>query len=176
MFSYQIFCNRVRKHSEEKLKAIVYANWFGNTIIALVIALILSDFMSMLYIYSKNTIFLLFYWIIFSSFILYLSTRKAGVGITNNRIVYVRFRHFGYKPSRVFEIPFDKIKSITVSKILYMRFVKISFISDVGKLEKIKFLFNSFFLGFNMIEYKKNSNEVFNKLVEIQKIVDKGDF
>lgn len=176
MFSYQLFYNKIKKYSEEKLGPVVFANWFGNTILLFVIFLLLNDFFLMLFMVSKIIIFKFLGDIAFVILLFYLCTRKAGVGLTKNRLVFVKFRHFGYRAKRTFEIPFDLIRSISVNKFLNLRIVKVSFISDIGKLEKIKFYFNSFILGFNMSEYKKSSEEIYNKLKEMQKVLDKGDF
>jgi len=83
--------------------------------------------------------------------------------------------HLSFKEKKVFEIPLEKIRSLTVNKIFNFIIVKISFISNMGNLEKIKCMFNSFILGSSK-EYKKNKEELYKFLKETEKIIDRGDF
>jgi hypothetical protein len=52
--------------------------------------------------------------------------------------------------------------------------LRISFISDEGKLEKQKYIFSTFILGNN--EQQDNARKLTEKLIEVQKVIDKGDF
>ena len=56
----------------------------------------------------------------------------------------------------------------------FLNVLKISFISDVGKLEKQKYSFATFILGNQ--EQQDNAKNLTTKLIELQKVIDKGDF
>lgn len=176
MFSYEMFCNKMQRFSEEKVKNTVYAYWYGNTIKIFLVMIVLFDILRLLIgrvngtLYYVLTICIVF--IVFG----YISSRKAGVSLSDNRLIYVKFGHIGYREKEVFEIPFEKMKALTVMKFFNVRLVKMSFISNQGRLEKKRFYFSSVLLGRNYREYKENSQRIFEKLVEMQKILDRGDF
>lgn len=176
MFSFQTLGNKIKQNSEEKLNAYVHASWYGNTFLVFILMIFFNSFFSYLRLNINNIVFLIFNMVVLFVLFYYLASRRAGIGITDNRIVYVQFGHVKYNVKKVYEIPIDKIKMITVRKILNFKTVKISFVSDVGKIEKVKFIISSFALGIDASEYSKNFNELYRRLCEIEKIVDKGDF
>ena len=98
------------------------------------------------------------------------------MALSENRLIYVKFGHIGFKEKEVFEIPFSNIKSLTVKRILNYRLVKVSFISNKGKLEIKKFYFSTFMLGKKSKGYNESSKQIYDKLVEVQKVLDRGDF
>ena len=100
--------------------------------------------------------------------------RSVGIGINDDTLMFIRLKTFKFEAKKVFEIPFDKIRSITVKKGLLNTSLKISFISNEGKLEKQKYVFSTFILGNN--EQQDNARKLTTKLMEIQKVIDKGDF
>lgn len=176
MFSYEMFCNKMQRFSEEKIKNTVYAYWYGNTIKIFLIMIVFFDILRLLIIRVNVPL----YYILTTCIVLivfgYISTRKAGLSLSENRLIYVKFGHIGYREKEVFEIPFLKIKDLTVMKFLNIRFVKISFISNQGKLERKRFYFSSVLVGKNYKQYKESSQQIFEKLVEMQKVLDRGDF
>ena len=100
--------------------------------------------------------------------------RSVGIGINDEGLMLIRLKTLKFEAKRVFEIPFDKIRSITVKKGLVNTRLRISFISDEGKLEKQKYIFSTFILGNN--EQQDNARRLTEKLIEVQKVIDKGDF
>lgn len=176
MFSFESFRHKMQKNSEEKVKDVVYATWYGNTWIVILILLFLSDLVRLLLM--KVNIYL--FWMVYLSLALiagvYMGTRKAGVALSESRVIYVKFKHIGYKEKEIYEVPFDKIKSLTVRKFLNTRFVKMSFISNMGKYVQVKYMFSSFMIGPGSSEFKKNSENVYKALKNLQKVIDKGDF
>lgn len=176
MFSYESFISKMQRFSEEKVKSVVYGNWYGNTIVIMVIFLICYDILNFFVGRFSRPLYYSLFLIGLCFLTIYFSGRKAGIALTENRIVYVKFGHIGFKEKDVFEIPYDKIKYITVRKILFFNTVNMSFISNTGKLEKIKVLFSSILIGPGHSKFKKNSKEVYDELKKIQKVIDKGDF
>ena len=173
---YGIMCNKIKKNSEEKVKALACGNKQINVLLFIFIILLFADLCNFLSIIFRTSLFFVIYVIIVFFVGIYFGSRKVGIGLTENRLVYVIFKSFGYNEKKVYEILFDKIRSLDVKKIFNRTYVKISFISDVGKLEKIKFSFSSKIFGFPKEEVKKNTLEIYTKLSELQKILDKGDF
>ena len=176
MFNYDFFKSKMQRNSEEKIKKAVYASWYGNTWMILLFLLVFADILKVLMMRCSPRAYVFVYLIVAFLFGIYIGTRKAGLAISKSKLIYVKFKHFGYVEKDVFEIPFEKIKAITVRKILNMRLVKLSFISNLGKFEKVKFLFSSVMVGSYYREYKQASEEIYEELKKQEKIIDKGDF
>ena len=174
MRKYQEITKLVKKFSEEKVENVIFGEWTKYTWVVILIFLLVYDLSITLFGRLGLQKWLFIVLIIFFIFSIYLNTRKIGLGITKNRLIYVKVSHFGYKEKKVFEIPYDKIRFIDVRKFFSLVYVKISFISDVGRLEKLKFNFHTFMIGSE--EFRKNSKAIYTRLVEVQKVVDKGDF
>lgn len=101
-------------------------------------------------------------------------TRRASIGIGNNELMILHLKALKVEVKKAFNIPVDKIRSITVRKFFSGVSLKISFISEEGKLEQKKYGFSTFIIG--SAERREFAEKVYKKLVEIQKVVDKGDF
>ena len=106
--------------------------------------------------------------------VLGILTNKAGIGIKDDNLMIIHLKRFKMEDKYIYNIPFDKIKYITVSKFLLGVTLKISFISEEGRLEKKKYGFSTFVLG--SAEQKDNAKKLYDKLVEVQRVIDKGDF
>lgn len=176
MINYGRYLKLMDDYSEEKLKNKIICNWYGNTFLILFLVIFLVEFMySFLFRYNYQ-LYILFYVLLLLIMFGYLVTRKAGFGITENRIVYVKFKHLGIKINKFEEVPFEKIRNINVRKFLGVRMIFISYISSQGKLEKVKIYFPKKYFGFNSDEIMNNRKEIVNKLEEMQKVLDRGDF
>lgn len=174
MRKYQEITKLVKKISEEKVENAIFGEWTKYTWLVLLIFLFVYDLSISLFGRFGLQKWLFIVFVIFLLFAIYLNTRKVGIGITKNRMVYVKVSHFGYREKKIFEIPYDKIRYIDVRKIFSVVLVKMTFISDLGRLEKIKFNFHTFMIGSE--DFRNNSKAIYTKLVEVQKVVDKGDF
>lgn len=176
MFSYESFKNRMKRNSEEKIKNVIYTSWYGNTILIIFSLILVVEILSYTIARINPFLYIVLYLLLFSLTIIYICTRKAGLAITENRIVCVIFNHLSFKEKEVHEILKDKIKSISVHKFLYIRFVNLSFINSTGKLEHKKLYFSSFMFGSNNKEFKESSNAIYDELKLLQKKIDRGDF
>lgn len=176
MFHYNQYCKLVNQYSEEKVKTQTICNWYGNTIFVALLAIFLNDILFFLLYRFHYYFYLAAYFLLFFFMIVYLCTRKAGVGFTAQRMLYVQFHHFGIKIKHYYEIPFEVIRSISVRKILNTYFISVSFIDSSGKLEKRKFYFAKRYIGFNSDEIIKNRLAIVHQLMEMQKVMDRGDF
>ena len=176
IFGFESLLGVVRKNSEENIKNVVFCNWYGTTILALFIYLIINE---LLFAVLKNFPIAIYYIaisILTFCLILYLSSRRAVIGCGKNNFIFLKLALIRLKATEVKEIPYEKIKSIDLKKFLIFYFLKISFINNTGKFQKLKITFSSFVFGLNNSDYKKSFKEVVNKLTEYQKILDKGDF
>lgn len=176
MIHYARYCKLIRDSSEEKIKQLTMCNWYGNTILVILIAVFMNDFLFFLLCRFSYFFYLLAYLFLFFIMILYLATRRAGIGMTEHHLIYAQCRHIGIKIKDYYEIPLESIRSISVRKILNAYFISFSFISSVGKLEKKRVYFSKKYIGFNSDEVMKNRFIIAEQLTEMQKILDRGDF
>ena len=164
------------KCSEDKIDYGVFGGWYGNTLLAIIIFLLVRYIVFHL---LRNIPFkigfsiLILLWI---CLILYLANRRCGMGIGKKRFVYVVFKPFTRKEKRVYDIPYEKIKYLDIRKFLGVSFIKMSFISDIGKIQRIYCFFSSFNIRKDSVEFRKSSKMIVDKLYDLQKVMDKGDF
>lgn len=175
MFHYENFKKAMQRYSEELVQEVVYASWYGNTWFLLLIFIISFDFLRLFLIHYLTIYGILYIFFLFC-FVFYINTRKVGVAISEKKITYVQFKLFGFKDKKVYEIPFCKIRMISVGKFMHFRKVKLSFISSIGKLETIRFLFSTYVIGKDAKSFKENGDGIYKKLEDMQRVLDKGDF
>ena len=176
IFSFESFCNKIKRNSEELVRYVVRGAWYGDTIKAFLIFCFFNYFFFLTVLSYSVALYYILYVVILMILVFYIATRKMGFGLSKNNFVYVRFKHFGFKEKEVYEIPFDKIKYLSVRKVFGFIFVKMSFLSNEDRFERIKFYYSSIIVGFSISEHRKNANEIYKKLKEIEKVLDRGDF
>jgi hypothetical protein len=138
MRKYQKVIKKLKELSEEKLNYSLHGLWTNYTLLYILVFLVIYDISVGIYLAYGFVLWFILILIIYGILMFLLLTRTVGIGITKKRLVYVVFTRLGYKEKRTYEIPYEKIKYIVVKKQLGNINVKMSFISDVGKLEKIK--------------------------------------
>lgn len=174
-FSFDSFVLKLRKYSQNKIKEVVCGTWFGNTILVIVLS-ILIYYMGCMIFRLNRILSIAFYIFLLFILVIYILSRKIGFGLGDKGFCYGKAKIFKGDFYKFSDIPFERIKYVDVKKFFSFTFVKMSFISDDLKIEKILFCFNTYVFGFNLNEHKKNAIIIRNKLEEIQKIVDKGDY
>lgn len=175
MLSFVRYLKLMDDYSEEKSNNKIICAWYGDTWIIFLIVIFFNDFLfSLLRNYYMMYVFI--YGIILIWMVVYLITRKAGLGISNNRLVFVKFKHLGVRINKFEEIPFEKIRNINIRTFMGTSIVFISYISSSGKLEKIRVYYANKYIGFDSDEVIKNRKEITNKLLDMQKVLDRGDF
>ena len=166
----------LKRNSFEKIDGLMYASWYGNTFIAIIVALLLNDLLLAIFIRTVPIMAYVSPFLVLFGLYIYLVTRRAVFGVTKNNFVYAKLGRLLNKAKEVYEVPIKNIRYLDVKKILMITIVKLYFISDMGKFKKVKFTYSSVFIGLDRKEYKKNHKIVTDKLMEVQKVLDKGDF
>ena len=88
---YGIMCNKIKKNSEEKVKALACGNKQINVLLFIFIILLFADLCNFLSIIFRTSLFFVIYVIIVFFVGIYFGSRKVGIGLTENRLVYVNF-------------------------------------------------------------------------------------
>lgn len=170
IFSFESFCNKIKRMSENKVKYAVYGSYYGDTWIILLVSFAFLE----LSMYTRYFIF--FFFIVLFLVILFISSRKMGFGMGEKHFIYVPFYRFRFREKEVYEFSFQQIKYLNVKHFFSCCFVTISFLDIRGKFKKVHFFYNSFVLGLSIREQKENAKQISKKLLELQTILDRGDF
>ena len=176
LFGLESLLGILKRNSIEKIEGGVYTKWYGNTILAIFITLCINDILLMLFIHTIPVLTLISPFVLLVILYFYCASRRAAFGVTKNNFIYIKLKRLLFKEKEVDEIPINKIRYLEVKKIFNLVIVKLYFISDIGKFKKVRFTISSFVLGFDYKEYKKNYQKVYEKLLNVQKVLDKGDF
>ena len=165
---------KIFENINKDVKQYVIANIGFNLLKVIIIFLIMFEVCALISTYINVVLgsSLIFVSTLAMSFVLF--TRLACIGITNDELYILHLKTLKLEEKQIYKVPIGKIRNITVRKMLFTVSLKISFISEEGKLEKMKYKFTTFAIGKN--EVRDFANIVYKKLVDIQKIIDKGDF
>ena len=177
MGKYFKITNLVKRNSDEKVTSAIFGERTENLVTSIIVILLVFNFLGVGVLLRFGYTLYIVLTIVFCIFIVfYILTRSIGLGITNNRVVYVKIGHLFYKVKEVHDIPVEKIRNIVVHKFLGTAFVKMSFISDIGKLKRVTFSFRTKLIGPGSYDFNKDSKKIYDRLKEIEKVIDKGDF
>lgn len=176
MFNYENFKNIIQKNTKEKIKSVIYTSWYGNTIKFIVFIIFIVEILLFTVSHISLTLYLILYVAILIFSIGYITTRKAGLALTENNLVCVIFHHLKNTPKEIYEIPKNKLKNLSIHKILYLYFVSISFIDKTGRLKNKKLYFSTFIPSSRNKEFNENSTQIYQELLKIEHIMTKGDF
>ena len=162
------------KKIDREIKEITFASIKGRFLYLIVGYFIAFDLCTIISIRLSAVLGTFVLFIVSMVFAFLLFSNRAGIGIKEDNIMIIHLKKFKMEDKVIYNIPIDNIKSITVSKFGFGVSLKISFISEEGILEKKKYGFTTFIMG--SAERQDYAKRIYNKLVSIQKIVDKGDF
>ena len=169
---YKYFLTETQNSTKDKVDYTVIGQYVANEIIYCFIAFIFYYLLITISIRLFPLAILLL--ILFIIFI--FRTRYASLGITNKKLIIVKFSRIRKEIKKIYEVPIDEIKYFDYKKFLHINTFRISFFSREGNFVKYRFRFASYYLGKDMALYKKNYEGLVKELVKIQKVLDKGDF
>ena len=162
------------KKIDREIKEITFASIKGGFLYLIVGYFIAFDLCTIISVRLSASLGAFVLFMVSMVFAFLLFSNRAGIGIKEDNIMIIHLKKFKMEDKVIYNIPIDNIKSITVSKFGFGVSLKISFISEEGILEKKKYGFTTFIMG--SAERQDYANRIYDKLVSIQKIVDKGDF
>ena len=165
---------KMLKFLDDSVKEYVLANIKFNFLYVIIAYIVLFDVCTMISVRINATLGIVLIFLISFFMCLLLFSRRAAIGISDDGLLILNLKMFKVESKKVYKIPMDKIRSITVTKFGLGVNLKLSFISEDGVLERNKYKFSTFVIG--SAERKKFAEDVYKKLVEIQKVIDKGDF
>ena len=177
IIGFDAFVNKVIKASGEKCKHVVYASYSDKIVLIFFLYMFYTSYTFNMITYSSYPLVFLVLYILITIFVVFmLTSRKIGFGMTDSRFIYVKFKHIGFKPRQIYDIVFDNIKRVDLRKFMGVTYVKLSFIDETGRLKRIKFRYSPTVLGLDKTQQKSNGIEIYNKLRELEKVLDRGDF
>ena len=176
--NYDRLEKRVIARSDKTLDGVVYARRRENNFMTMIVVLCLSDLLFFFLHKAGLTKFVSY--ICMLSFIylglLFILTKRAGIGICYKSIIYCKYSNLLFRELSTEEIILDKIQTLDVKKIGPRISVKMAYVNELGKLTEASFVFASFVLSKYRKRYEKSAKIIYDRLVELQKVLDKGDF
>ncbi len=173
--NYETFKSILQKNADDVIQYAVYGSWRGKTVRDFFIAFFIANFLFFLfyrYIVVRYTLLLLTYFVLY--FI--LGNRRMGLGLGKKGFTFVKLRLLSLNPKEVDDIPYECIKYIHFTHFLFNCNAQISFISDQGKLKRIRISFSPIVIGLGSSKQRESFTAILQRLKEYQKELDRGDF
>ena len=175
ILGYESLRAKINQACGEKCKNVILAT-YSNHLFLLIFFVFFYTHYTFIMMMKYAMLFGILYVLVMLYIVFILLTNRVGIGINEDRLVYVKFSGFGFKSKKVYCIDFDKIKYLYVKKILFNTNVKMSFIDWTGKLVKVNFRYTKTVLGISGNDQQNNGKVIVDKLIELQKVLDSGDF
>ena len=175
LYNFEYFYNVMKKSSKDKINCAVFGMWRGRPFIELFSTFIIASFFFYA-LFDYHVLRYIVMYLVYGIYILIASSRKIGLSHSENGYTYVKFKSIIPKAKEVDNILTENIKYLVVKRFLGRNYVTMSYINDIGKLKKIRIVFSSFIIGFSIKAQKVNSDKILKELIELQKVLDRGDF
>lgn len=176
--NYDRLEKRVIARSSKNLDAVIYARRRENNFMIMLVILCLSD---LVFYFTHKAglpkIGAFVCMLIFIYFgVLFLLTKRAGVGISYDTLIYCKYSNLLFRELKVEEIPLVKIQSLDVRKFGPAVSVKFTYINELGKVTEGSFKYPLWTISKYKERFKRSTKIIYDRLVELQKVLDKGDF
>ena len=188
LFSYNRMFNDLKNNSELQIKNAVYGRYGGHTFIIMMIVIIASYY-TINFLKLPNWLFFFIYWLTIIGGISEIISRKSSLGMTSDSFIIIKYFRLGhnihtiedanvilFNTCCIEEIKMSNIKSIDYRKIFKSNIVTIIYENNRGKIKNIKLYYNDKRYGLGFDVHKKHASEISKKLIELQKVLDKGDY
>ena len=174
---YNNIDRRVRKVASTNMDYIVYARHRESNFRDFLIFLIIADLTSFILsrVVGNQVAFPMMLLVIYLG-VFYIFSKRAAFGISYKNIIYAKFSNFLFRDLGHEEVDLEKIQYLDVKKKLLSYSFKMSYISPKGKLKEISFSCPKFLVDKSNKRYQNNLKNVYERLADLQKVLDKGDF
>ena len=165
--NYNRFEGRIMKRSSINLDGVVYATRREKNFFIVIGMLCFADLLFAFLVrvagLTKFASYHIMLAVIFLT-IIFLSTRRAGVGIGFKFLFYGKYSNLLFRELSVEEIPFDKIQYLDVKKIGPYVSVKMNYINKEGSLKEGSFSYLTFIVGKAKKRYKNSAMLLYDRL------------
>lgn len=175
-YTFEGIKNELKKNSENKIEYAVYGTYTGYTIYMMFITVFVSSILYNGPHIIPGWLFYIIYWLTIIIGSINIITRKCSLGMSNKSFTIIKYTRLLRRINTIDEINFDKIKLIEYKKLLGINKVELVFENNRKKIKRIKIIYNTKRFGIGFKEHKKNAIAISNKLIELQKVLDKGDY
>lgn len=175
LFSYESLKYKMQELTKNKVKYCLVGTYRDNIIKYLILALIIYE-IGCNYIKPPIEIFLIGYSVITAIYCVWVSTRKMSLAITDKGYLYQKFTHFGYKPKEAFEFKKEDITYIDYHKILFINYLRISVFDKYNRFHQLKLYYGNGKSSGAFRKMKDDIKVITNEFIEMQKVLDRGDF
>ncbi len=175
--TYDKLDKRVRKRSSVNLEYVTFVRNRENNYVYLLIVLVVADLIH--YVIGRtisNYIGFIVMLVIIYLGIFFIYARVGGFGISIDTFLYVKYSNFLYKEKSVEEVDVNNVRYLDVKNHLFSTSVELRYVDETGKAREINFSIPKYIIDKNRKRFKDNRNSICERLIGLQKILDKGDF
>ncbi len=175
--TYDKLDRRVRRKTSENLDYVTFVRNKEKNFTYLLIILTIADIIH--YIIGRSigatAGFVVMCIIIYIGLFLIFS-RVGGFGISVLNFVYVEYSAILFKEKNVEIIDINNVHYLDVKNRLLSTRVIMRFVNDIGKVKEIRFTVPKYIIDKHSKRFKTNRDCVCERLINLQKVLDKGDF
>ena len=173
MITYKKVLKQLKDNSESTFKNGIYGTYTGHTLLTVFLVILISSF-----VVSKTPIpninFFVIYWLTIIIGLINILTRKCSFGMTSTGFIFIRYSHLGHRIEEIIDFKNSKIKYLDYKRLFNINYVVIIYENNRKKESKLKLLYLTKRFGFK--DHKNHANAISKKLIELQKVLDKGDY
>lgn len=168
---------RVRSRAKENLEAVTYARSREKNYIYILIILVVADLVHFVIgRMFKNHIGFIAMMIVIWFGIYFVFSRVSGFGLSDKSFIYIKYSNLLFREKKIEDILVDKVQYLDVKNRMFSTKVDLRYIDETGKANEINFSIPKFIVDKNKKRFKMDRENICNKLLELQKVLDKGDF
>ena len=144
--NYNRLEKRVISRSEKTLDGVVYARRRENNFTIILIVLCLADLLFFFLHKAGLTKFVSYICMLIFIYlgVLFLLTKRAGIGICYDSLLYCKYSNILFRELSVEEIKLEKIQTLDVKKLGPRISVKMGYINELGKKTEASFVFTTY--------------------------------
>ena len=175
--TYDRLDKRVRKRSSVSLDYVTFVKNREKTYLYLLIIFVVADLVHFVVgrAFSNYVGFIVMLIIIYLG-IFFIYSRVGGFGISMDTFVYSKYSNFLFREKSFEEIDANNVRYLDVRNHLFSTSVEMHYVDSTGKAKVINFSIPKYLVDKDKKRFKDNRNSICERLIKLQKILDKGDF
>ncbi|MBQ4031144.1 MAG: hypothetical protein II625_05265 [Bacilli bacterium] len=175
--NYDTLDKRVRSRSSVNLDDVVMVRRREKSWIYILIILVAADLIHYFIARTINNFTGFIVMIFFIAFgISVITSRIGGLGMSVKTFIYVRYSNVLFREKSVEIIKNENIQYLDVKNHLFSTSVDLRYIDNMGRANEINFSIPKYLIDKNRKRFLLNRKNICERLISLQKVLDKGDF
>jgi hypothetical protein len=175
-YTYEGIKNELRKNSESKIEYCIYGTYLGYTIYVIFMVIFLTSLLAYGTKIVPFWLYMTIYWTTILIGAFNMITRRLSLGMGTNTFTIIKYTRLLRHVGTIYEMKFSDIKQIEYKRFLNINIVELLFEDNTKKIKRIKIMYSTKRWGIGFSEQKESAKTISKKLIELQKVLDKGDY